>query len=473
MRPLEIEKWIESKKKQYENSQELLIESIIAYKAGAYRAAYIMSWLFFVSAIKERFLKIPNCPQDIPEESWKLVRKWFTDENYWDFNVMKALLRENLNKEEKDIEKIFNVPSDLPTLIKAYRKYRNICAHGKDYTISYSHVEAFWGFIMDALSKITITGEIEVFVDRLVETFNKFGVDNDKLVGDLLSQALQVVSADSFQDFLEMLDSKLEEKDMSEMTRHKVFVKIYEIIQNFSKRDPKYAEYSEELVKYVIQSTKIDTQVFAGLYPESLRDILSQRPIYAEELLTLLERAVSTEEEMPPYILPQCLELALMDLAYLQEDTFNKLIGLVKKIPYILTNWNVQWVGTMLSQKPELVEILDKHGFFDNLKRVILDKVIVPKGFNFTTANERSLLPTIYIKHKGLDEDLVKKMVIVFSDKDEHYPYRVKDALEDYFKTNTEKWDEFKQIFQKLNESGAIEISLEDFHINPEKADKK
>ena len=142
---------------------------------------------------------------------------------------------------------------------------------------------------------------------------------------------------------------------------------------------------------------------------------------------------------------------------------------LIEKIPYILTNWGALWTYKLLSKKPELVKILEKHGFFETLKRVVLEKVIVPKGRSFTVANERSVLPVIYIKYKGLDEDLVEKISIVFSDKDRHYPYDVKNALKKYFKKNPEKWDEFKQIFQKLNESGKLSVSLNEVYINPEK----
>ncbi len=433
-----------------------------------------MGWLFFVSAIKERFLKIPHCPQGISEESWKLVKEWFTDEDSWDSNVVNVILNENIKKEhkkhKKEIEKIFHVPKDLPTLIKAYRKYRNICAHGKDYNISYSHVEALWGFIIDALSKIAIAGEIEVFVNRLADIFEKFGSDNDKLIATSLYQALQLISVESFSKFLDMLNNELKNKNMPEMTRYEVTAKLYEILQNFSKRSPEYRKYSEELIKYILQKDDIDIQVFAGLYPESLRDILTQRPIYAEEIIGLIENTLREEEkDIPPYLLPQFLELLLMGPSYLSSDSLDKCRKLVKRIPYKLTDWSILEAYELLSRKPELVKILEEYGFFETFKRVLLDKVIVPKGHSFTIANERSLLPAIYIEYKGLDEDLVERISIVFSDKDEHYPYDVRDALEAYFNKNPEKWNEFKNIFQKLKESGKLRVSLNEIYINPEK----
>lgn len=432
-----------------------------------------MGWLFFVSAIKERFLKIPHCPQGISKESWELVKEWFTDENLWDSHVVNVILRENIRKEhkkhKKEIEKIFNVPSDLPTLIKAYRKYRNICAHGKDYNISYSHVEALWGFVLDALSKITIAGETEVFVNRLIDIFDKFGIDNDKLIATSLYQALQAIPVESFSRFLEMLNNELKNKNMPKMARHRVIAKLYEILQKFSRESPEYRKYNEELVKYVIQDDDIDIQVFAGLYPESLRDILTQRPIYVEEFLGLLENALKEKEEVPPYVLPQFLELLLMGPAYLPKDSLDKCIKLIKRIPYTLTDWNILEVYELLSRKPELIKMLEEYEFFETFKRVLLDKVIVPKGHSFNIANERSLLPAIYIEYKGLDEDIVEKISIVFSDKDGHYPYDVGDALKSYFKKNPEKWDEFKRIFQKLKESGKLSVSLGELYINPEK----
>ena len=80
-----IEKWAESNLS--ENGVALLNESIKCYKVGAYRSAFIMSYLAFKVTIKDRIINA-NKPDNIAETCWnnEVVGK-LKDDNQWEEKV--------------------------------------------------------------------------------------------------------------------------------------------------------------------------------------------------------------------------------------------------------------------------------------------------------------------------------------------------------------------------------------------------
>jgi len=65
--PLEI--WL-SKEKLTQSSQALFKESTICFRAEAYKASLLYSYLGFMLIIKERILQ-SKAPKDIPQSKWE------------------------------------------------------------------------------------------------------------------------------------------------------------------------------------------------------------------------------------------------------------------------------------------------------------------------------------------------------------------------------------------------------------------
>jgi hypothetical protein len=66
---LQIEKWI-TEQDFPEEATNLLDEGITCYKAGAYRAGLLFSYLGFEKVIKNRLLDAKR-PDNVPEGAWK------------------------------------------------------------------------------------------------------------------------------------------------------------------------------------------------------------------------------------------------------------------------------------------------------------------------------------------------------------------------------------------------------------------
>ncbi|MBZ0314691.1 hypothetical protein AB2T96_19690 [Clostridium butyricum] len=60
---LKIEEW--AYKNLTDSANELMKESILCYKLGAYRSAYLMSYLAFKQTIRERIMNAPSYPDAI------------------------------------------------------------------------------------------------------------------------------------------------------------------------------------------------------------------------------------------------------------------------------------------------------------------------------------------------------------------------------------------------------------------------
>jgi hypothetical protein len=82
---LEIEKFI-SEIEFPEAAMSLIEEGILCYKVGAYRSAYIMSYLFFLNVVKYRALESSYAPIGYGRERKKKTEEVPNDE-FWERKV--------------------------------------------------------------------------------------------------------------------------------------------------------------------------------------------------------------------------------------------------------------------------------------------------------------------------------------------------------------------------------------------------
>ncbi|AMR06157.1 hypothetical protein [Bacillus thuringiensis] len=160
---LEIEKFI-SEIEFPEAAMSLIEEGILCYKAGAYRSAYIMSYLFFLSVVKHREL----------ESSYALIgygreRKKKTDEisndEFWERKVFDLITTGNSHSG------YFEVSESIINQIEYWRTFRNDCVHTKGNQFVAAHVESFWLFIQSTLPELVNNYRKNVLSRELEEFF--------------------------------------------------------------------------------------------------------------------------------------------------------------------------------------------------------------------------------------------------------------------------------------------------------------
>lgn len=179
---LRIEKWVEETKpfKESDSANELFDESVRCYKIGAYKSAFIMSYLSFKVTIKDRILscrygnELPNKTPDNPK-FWEMeIVNVLVKPDKWE-NRVNDIVKASCAKPKKDLAIIhFKDEEQIKTAYNYWKDIRNDCTHAKgQITIDSSTVECFWNFIIDNLSKFYVLGG-EEYLLRELENLYKF-----------------------------------------------------------------------------------------------------------------------------------------------------------------------------------------------------------------------------------------------------------------------------------------------------------
>ena len=143
---------------------DALREAGIAYRAGAYRAGLLFTYVSWGLVLRRRILA-SRCPPNVTQRRWGDLQSHMQNEDRWDAAVFDAT-------QAKDAAAIFNVRDDLRTQVKYWKDRRNDCAHSKNNAITAAHVEALWEFMRWNLDKFVPGGSVEDLVERIREHFD-------------------------------------------------------------------------------------------------------------------------------------------------------------------------------------------------------------------------------------------------------------------------------------------------------------
>lgn len=184
---LQIEAWL-SGQHFNKNSQSLFNESIRAYKASAYKAALLFSYLGFLTVLKERIIRSP-IPPGIPQGLWTHIQRGIQNEEKWDAAVFDST-------QQKDPAPVFILTDTIRRDVSYWKDRRNDCAHFKVEDIGAHHVDCFWSFLQTNLPKFVVNGglanlmlRIERHYDQRYTTANSDITDLVREIGNILMPA--------------------------------------------------------------------------------------------------------------------------------------------------------------------------------------------------------------------------------------------------------------------------------------------
>lgn len=164
---LRFESWINEQRQNIsEDALVLFEESIVCYRVGAYRASFLMSYLGFMKALKDRLLRSDK-PDLVDDGKWDSIRKTLNDDNKWETTVFSTT-----QERDKDVNKYYLISSDLMEEIPYWKRKRNECAHAKDTIISHSHIETFWLFLESNYAKFVVNGGKEALLNKIKKHFD-------------------------------------------------------------------------------------------------------------------------------------------------------------------------------------------------------------------------------------------------------------------------------------------------------------
>ncbi len=185
---------------------ELMKEAVLCYKTGAYRAAFMMSYLAFKTSIKEKIITARR-PDTIIEKCWiDQVIEPLKNDNKWEERM--NLLVEKASPDSNGIAAVFRFSNyeRIKNRYEFWKNIRNSCAHAKEEKISLSTVEHFWEYIMDDFSEYYITGARNYINEKLVESYLYYYTVGDDSVFNLLNEIEIVYKKDVKQCFDNLFD---------------------------------------------------------------------------------------------------------------------------------------------------------------------------------------------------------------------------------------------------------------------------
>ncbi|MCY7771229.1 hypothetical protein MOB66_07060 [Bacillus haynesii] len=411
---LPIEKWLEEQNFS-EEITSLFEESITCYKASAYRAALLFSYLGFQSILKERILKAER-PKYIKEEQWKAIKNKLRNDDSWDSEVNECIKRNN------DNTKIFNITDDLRTQASYWKYRRNDCAHSKRNTISYSHVESFWLFLFSNLSKFAVDGGVKALLQKIDKHYDQDFTRKDADFSYLIQEVPSAVNEDEIDYFLNQLDEIFHKHDDDydyPLYYSKRFFTFYNELIKLG------LPVSEKTIEFIKGKGEWVEEVFLGAHPEKItffyKDNESVRNFWRTRLPLMTKNKF--------LVFASLLRNGLLEAE--KEEAIEFFIR------------NIYTVSKSIPK--EVLSDLEFHGYFKQYKELVFNNMLLS---NFKWANKEGYKTiTEHLDIIGLDVEIVKSINDTFLTST--HPYDMRPVLERYFRDSV-KAEKYTQICETL-----------------------
>ena len=405
---LPIEVWL-SEEKLTDATRTLFKESSICFRAEAYKASLLYSYLGFMLIVKERILQ-SKAPNGIPQSKWEKTASSLKNEEGWDKAVYEAL-------QTKKPANYFRITETLRREITYWKDRRNDCAHFKNETIDAHHVESFWSFLEHNLPKITVEGGMLTLISKFKDHFDVSFTPLHEDYSNLIKEIEFSVAVNELYEFFAKLVSIIFESTSR--------IAYYEVLHKIIKRYDN-TKISEELIRFMKTNQDLVGQGFLRHHPEYLLDFnfnkKEVRKIWYEKLFS------TYHNDNPIYC-------ALLKNKLIPEqdilEAHKTIINRTHDAP--LTNLQV--------------DILDENNFFKLFIETV-ESNYHQGYFSSKQADNHSVFIVASIKKYGFKESIVRCINRSF---DRRYnPSRLKHKLKTLFEENpkskTEYWNMSKTL---------------------------
>ncbi|MDD3401840.1 MAG: hypothetical protein PHQ72_00590 [Hespellia sp.] len=403
-----------------EDAKNLFIESVLCYRIGAYRSAFIMSYIGLQNILKQRILDAVIIPDGINRSNWNTICSKLRDEDTWDHEVSDAVKRTSPNK-------IFLIPASTVAIYEAFRCIRNTCAHGKAGIVSYFQVEHLWSFIQDNYTKFVINGSKQGIIQMIADHYNtsltavgsdptyiinniKIGIKNDEM-NDLLESLYQMC-----------VDEKPFGNGFSNQWRQ---IEIWDKLMRETNN-----EIQDSIIYFMKNNHVEEIDNFITRYPESSDLFLGDEFFVRKLWKDIIFKNWDNENEGTWIILDKIINM----VPDVEKPGFNKQF--------------YKFIGKSFPK--DKTEIFAKTDYFVRLKRDLFAMETYEYPVTFDNANMNARYMISYLKEFGFD----KESVIVINSIIAKMQYgSFIDAIHSYLKKDN-NWDEYRRIL--------LEASIDD-----------
>lgn len=398
---LEFEKWL-ALQNISEAIEDTFQEAVSCYKASAYRAALLLSYVGFLSILRNRILSTNVPPSGISAATWDRIIDGVKDDDKWESTVFDVTQRRSPNS-------VFDVSHDIRQQVLYWKNRRNDCAHSKRNKISNAHVEAFWQFVQSNLPKFVVRESRDSLINRIRRHFDRSITPAGKDSGYLVEQIPDAVEPNDVPAFLDEVYTILESA---------FFISLEE------KRD-----FFARLLSLKIIATQVVN--FLKSEEDLLVEILRANPNY---LLLFAEDAQFVRRLWYRHLFSQ------------KRDDIHLYCSLLRNrlIPSDQVEEAHRWVIMRMPDSwpsGECFQLLEQTAFFDIFRDIVFTGEMLADSFGW--ANYHTDTVVKYLEHFGLDADIASSLWRIFSK--ENYPYDLRDALDSMFSKNSDVKDEMLQ----------------------------
>jgi len=413
---LKFESWIETSSFS-RNAQALFEASVGCYKAQVYTASLLMSYLGFLTVLKDRVMAGAK-PALFKQELWDGLINNLKNEDKWEESIYDASLQQEKTTGGKPATRtqdpVFVINDNLRNQIRYWKDRRNDCVHNKDNQITIAHVESFWAFLESNIDKITIEGGkvslLNKFKRHYDRSYTAIGEDITPLVksirGAVHKSELDAFWADLINIVEDLFDYSNEIEIINKVLALNDDLISHSLIEKIKKDEKLLLAYINENPSLILHLA-YDKPSIRNLWAKKVAKLPNAMAIYA----FLLRNNLIPNEEIPE-------ANALFIKLYRYPSDIND--------HYVL-------------QANGFGNLLHDHLFVLNSKEFLYWKFM----------HQHSDIFVKYIEMYPLTDDAVRILCREFS-KDEFFSWFVRDGLDNLFESTPSKLKEFTEIIAKL-----------------------
>ena len=399
---LHFESWIKDQNIS-KRTEELIDEAIICYRAKAYKASLLFSYLSFQNMIKERIL-LANPPVGYTPTYWSTLQGELRDDDKWESKVIESIERNRPGS-------IFRLTDDVKKQYFYWKDRRNDCAHAKGNKIGMSHVETFWLFFESNISKFGVNGgkeslieSIKVFLDP---NLTPYDTDSGHIIEEI-PYALEPA------DYNEVLEIVFDSTVTPEPT--KFWIELFRIDGEFRDHLIAFLKTKKRLVLLILEENSSIVNYFSGepLFIRLIwKDILYNSYQHYRIVICLLRHGLIPEEQLNEFV--ETVTTRINDSLFISHFDENDLMT------------------------------LETSGFFSEYKLVAFNKRKI-SDFDWARGNRNLICQ--YILRYGFDEDSVDAINQTFTGS--FTPWKLGDSIEELFGNHPNLKDDYKNINEEI-----------------------
>ncbi|CAG9620863.1 hypothetical protein [Sutcliffiella rhizosphaerae] len=407
---LPVEKWLEEQDFD-ENIRGLFNESIICYKASAYRASLLFSFLGFQTVIRERIIKAEK-PGNIHPKAWEAIKSNLRKEDSWDMEVNESIKKNDENK------RLFIMTDDLRQQAIYWKNRRNDCAHSKSNIIDSSHIESFWFFLFSNLSKFVVNGSKESLIQKIDRHFDLNLTREDEDFTYIIKEIPNALYEEDILDFLHKLDNVFMENETWYPIIAERAMSFFNQLINLG--DP----YTSKSIDFIKKDNDLE-ESFLNAHPDKVTYFYGNNQ---SEIRHLWRVKFNSFGSVKYKILARLLSNGFVTDE--KEEVFNHIIR-TSKSSFPSTND---------------ATVLEQHGYFNQYKSLVFSENI-PLIHVFDWGNNADESVGMHLNLMGLDAQIVKSINRTFLH--EPFPFKLQKSLSKYF-SEGEVRDKYIQVCDEL-----------------------